>query len=369
MHAQLKSKIKSALAAVGLSVARAPESGSLVIARADRDDHLVEDWFVNLPPATTCLTGPIYLYDCGHKQLDRLHEIALRKAAARVGAEVIKTDHIDGILDGPKPSAVMFQYSEIWSIRQGYSSALIEDARRIEEQAPGCVIVNHPASGLIMGDKAAANAALSALVPIPKMQAGAPSEEKLFVNEAVGTKAPTYVTNDISEIGDGTYVTSYIDSVHEFASKTYHVSLRLMAVGPELLMVFVRARDTSEGSASVHDADTPRSPALLRNFHERIVEPNIEQLRQMARALGERLGIGLYGHDVVPCAATGKMYLCEAGYKPYDITYPQRMASIADELPAHLSGLYNGEFYFRSALSLVSQVAERGRSLRMSSAS
>lgn len=369
MHAQLKSRIKSALAAVGLSVRRVPESGSLVIARADRDDHLVEDWFVDLPPATTRLTGPIYLYDCGHKQLDRLHEIALRRAAARAGAEVIKTGHIDEILEGPVPSAVMFQYSEIWSIRQGYSSALIEDAGRIEERAPRCVIVNHPSSGLIMGDKVAANAALSGLVAMPKIQAGAVSDEKLFVNEAVGTKAPTYVTTDPGEVGDGKYVTSYIDSVHEFAGKTYHVCLRLMAVGTELLMVFVRARDTSEGSASVHDADTPRYPELLRDFHERIVEPNMGQLRQMTRALGERLGIGLYGHDVVPCAATGKMYLCEAGYKPYDVTYPQRMAPIADELPAHLSGLYNGEFYVRSALSLVSQVAERCRPLQVSNVS
>ena len=88
-----------------------------------------------------------------------------------------------------------------------------------------------------------------------------------------------------------------------------------MAVGPHCISIFLRLRPVEQGSASVHNTDTPLDAGLWNTMYERIVVPQAEKIRVLCKQISDGLGFAFYAHDILPERDTGRLLVCESGFK------------------------------------------------------
>jgi hypothetical protein len=211
---------------------------------------------------------------------------------------------------------------------RGELSMIIEVARR---RSASLLICNAPESGLIMGDKRTANRELTAAgVPMPA-EVTAPTGRLVFSNAPVGSGETVRVT---ATPDPAQYNVEFVDTTQTFEGVDYYVCLRAMAVGPLLGATFVRARPVSEGTASVHIANTPPNPKLLNFLYATVAAPRQAAIVAICRAAGTRLGLGFYAHDLLPPRGRDDVLLCETGFKFDDFSARDYLGHLRADLVA-----------------------------------
>src|SRR5262249_22980527 len=108
---------------------------------------------------------------------------------------------------------------------------------------------------------------------------------------------------------------------------------RALAVTGTMIAAFVRLRPTGQAEASVHAGDTPTDRDLISHFHTTLVEANRSRLFHLCEQIGKALGPGFYGHDVLPCRETGKLYVSETNFKFDDEDYRDALWPMSSDLP------------------------------------
>ena len=230
----------------------------------------------------------------------------------------------------PQPVTVVLVYSEVRMLRAGLDPTfqkVLEHARRL-----GAGVVHPPELGLTIADKLATRDLLiPAGIRMPELVTETGPMVPVFSNEFVGSNRPVQLHSS-GTLDPSRYNTRYIDAVHHYLGRPYHVSLRAMAVGATCIAVYVRARAVSEKNPSVHNKNTPVDRELLNHLHAEIVEPRRDEIHSICERIGSRLGPGFYAHDIVPERESGLLYVCETGFKFDDHAWRNRMAPLRGSL-------------------------------------
>jgi hypothetical protein len=216
-------------------------------------------------------------------------------------------------------------------------------------------VFNALPSGRIIGKKAPTNHHLTAqgiLMPSLAPQAGVP----VFSNAAASTSKPAWVVNASDGLDETRYNTEFIDTTVEVEGRAYLTTLRLMAVGPEVVLSYLGIRAKDLRRPSVHGVSTPRNAALYNAVYDQLFVQREAELRDLAVRLNKVLGPGFYHHDLLIEAGTGRILVCEVGYKFDPYAFSEHMAPISDQVPS-LAPLYDGSFARASADAVIA-VAE-----------
>ena len=184
----------------------------------------------------------------------------------------------------------------------------------------------------IIGDKRQANAFLSSSgVPMPRIADAKTVSGKIFSNARGGSKERVSIYDDINKIDEDRYNTEFVDTRIEYNEHVYYTTVRLMCIGTRLVQAYVRARPEAENDPSVHNADTPRNRELLDHLYGALVSQRIEEYAQLAEKIGSALDPGFYAHDILVANDSDKLFLCETGFKFFDISYWNVVESIVDD--------------------------------------
>lgn len=275
--------------------------------------------------------------------------ISLRKMA--VDSEILDFNQLlaRGRTSDPDSYALL-HYNELFVLKQRKVTWL--RAREKELKALGYRILHSVEYGRIIGDKNRQNKVLTgAGVPMPRALKDGDKFETAFSNEANDAHVPVHVINSGGSLDEDRYNTDYIDCRYDYQGEVFHVCLRAMAIGSEVLFAWVRASQ----EPNVRSRNTPVDADLIRHFHRLLVRPNMDRIKDISSGVKNALGVGFFAHDILPCAKSGKLYLCETNYKFYEGFYRFHMAPIADRhpVPAFFDGRKVGR---RMARALISQL-------------
>ena len=184
--------------------------------------------------------------------------------------------------------------------------------------------------GKVIGDKKTTNGFLAKRgIVMPRMKEL--EDQCIFSNARFGSQSYVSLHEHLSDADQNRYNTEFIDTRVQFQARVYFTAIRLMCIGSELVQVYVRARDEEEDNPSVHTADTPKDRELLKYLHRVLVTPRLADYRALAEKIGLVLGPGFYAHDVLIERDTGRLLICETGFKFYNGSYSRRMIGILDD--------------------------------------
>jgi hypothetical protein len=131
----------------------------------------------------------------------------------------------------------------------------------------------------------------------------------------MGSHAPVYVVDAGEPLDRDRYNTEWIDTRHSHNGRDYYVALRAMAVGRRCASIILRLRPVEQGDASVHNTDTPLDAELWNALYQRIVIPKTKAIWSICEQISDVLGLGFYAHDILPEHPSGRLLVCETGYK------------------------------------------------------
>ncbi len=163
---------------------------------------------------------------------------------------------------------------------------------------------------------------------INKEVPGEYSEYPVFSAAPTGTTQPTFVVPAGEKLDPERFNTQLVDTRYSYRGVPYHVSLRAMAVGSICTAIFVRARPAAEGTPNVHTTDTPRDVDLLNYLYGKLVLPNLGEILNLCRHVETKMGLGFYAHDILPCAKSSRLVLCETGFKFDEFTVREYFAGL-----------------------------------------
>lgn len=230
--------------------------------------------------------------------------------------------------------------------------SLYEQAMRQVAKADGAhrgAVFNDPTLGAMIARKDLTNSHLSkAGIAVPRMVTSDDTDAPVFANDIASTGAEVAIGYDPDR-----YNTEFIDTRVPYKGKDYYTTVRLLCVGGALIHCNVGARDASE-SASVHGRDAPMDPEMLEYLQGVLVHSRIDALKDLAKKLGDVLGLGFFGHDLVICNKTGIPHVCEVGFKFDANAYRTHLAPLADQLPSH-STLFDGGYEARAGQAFLAE--------------
>lgn len=221
----------------------------------------------------------------------------------------------------------------------------IDSDEIFDAQRRARVVFNHPSIGPLIGRKDEAHRLFTRngiAMPARSSKSGL-----VFSNAPHDSAAPANVVKDLSLVDPERYNTEFIDTRVKVGDREYYTTVRIMCVGREIIHAFVRARDVREGSASVHAKDTPLDAGLINYLQDLLVKPYLDNFRVLAESIELVLGPGFYSHDLL-IDKHGNVFVCEAGLKFSDDTYPGHLTSIAEACSCHAI-LFSDEFARSSA--------------------
>ncbi len=251
---------------------------------------------------------------------------------------------------------VILVYKETAALARRDFSMRVRVVERIARTHWNDVLQPH-ALGMLVADKLRTSRALAECgVPVPRVASTDRAEFPVFSNEIASSHAGVRVHQAGDRLDTRRFNTEYIDTLHTFRGKRFHVAVRAMCVGRSCVEILVRARPESEGDPSVHNADTPLDPDLLNFLYESIVVPRRDTITEICRAIGDRLGLGFYAHDILPCASSGRLYVCETGFKFDDMSFH----GILGSLQGRVSFIDRAAAAARSAAAFVAEARELG---------
>lgn len=214
-------------------------------------------------------------------------------------------------------------------------------------EAKARCVFNRPATGRIIGKKAPTNHHLTALgIAMPSL---APAEgTPIFSNAAASTSKPAWVVSDPEALDEERYNTEFIDTTVTVDGKDYLTTLRLMAVGPTVVLPYLGIRPKDLRRPSVHGVSTPRDADLYNKVFRKLYLDREDELRALAVDLNRALGPGFYHHDLLVESGSGRILVCEVGYKFDPYAFSEHMAPVQAQVPS-LHPLYDGRFARDSA--------------------
>lgn len=214
----------------------------------------------------------------------------------------------------------------------------------------GAEIIHPLDNGLLIADKPAVNRLLGQVIPMPPVVESGTA----FSADPYGSGRRVMALDVASPEAAGRYNTRLIDTTYEFDGSSYYLSLRAMTVGPVVTSVFARCRPVADGNLSVHNKDTPLDPPLLNHLHEFVVVPARPEIERICALSGKLLASGFYAYDILPERGTGRLHVCELGYKLHDPTLAHHLAPIAAQLEFYEDSL--GEsFLVRNSRAFIDQ--------------
>ncbi|KUJ85739.1 hypothetical protein AVO45_01785 [Ruegeria marisrubri] len=232
-------------------------------------------------------------------------------------------------------SYVLLHYNELFVVQNNKVGWL--RAREREMQALGHKLLHSVEQGQIVGNKVRQNQVLTAAgVPMPTLVRVGDRFDTVFSNAVSDAHVPVQLIKRADEIDTSRYNTEYVDCRHEYDGKLWHVCIRAQAIGGQVLFSWVRASD----EPNVRTRNTPVDAGLIRHFHERLVRPNLAQIQEIALGVKKALGVGLFAHDILPCAQSGRLLLCETNFKFYEGFYRFHMSPIRAQHP--VPALFDG---------------------------
>ena len=213
--------------------------------------------------------------------------------------------------------------------------------------AKATCVFNQPVTGRIIGKKAETNLHLTTHgIAMPSLS---PAEgAAIFSNAAASTSKPAWVVSDPEGLDETRYNTEFIDTTVTVDGKDYLTTLRLMAVGPTVVLPYVGVRPKDLRRPSVHGVSTPRDAELYNKIFQILFLDHEAELRALAVNLNRALGPGFYHHDLLVEHGTGRILVCEVGYKFDPYAFSEHMAPVKDQIPS-LHPLYDGSFARDSA--------------------
>lgn len=222
----------------------------------------------------------------------------------------------------PERTVVVCIYREVGYVPKGESlMSILENAD---------LVFNHPKSGLIIANKPLANAALSAAgCSVPLSAEALDHGSTIFSNEISASGAATQTIQKSDSLDETRHNTQYIDTRQTFEGQEYHTTMRLMCINDKITHLIMRARNVTEGDASVHAKDTPKNAELINFLWRKALEDAGDQFQKIANTVYSTFGPGFYSHDTLLDKETHQVYICETGYKFDDNAYQRRVNEIA----------------------------------------
>lgn len=278
---------------------------------------------------------------------------SMTRALGRQGvdSEVVTSDEL--LERGPARHArahVVLHYNELTFSRSGHHDALRDIETRLRDQ--GYTLHHGSDSALIIADKRRQNTELSAAgVPMPARIIGQSGDRETFTNEAMNAHTDVAILPPGTPVDETRYNAEYIDTVHHSMGRDYYTSIRSLCFGKTVLVSWMRTNDAASGNPNVRSRTTRPDAQVIADLHERLVKGNRRQLRRIAAGVADRLGANFYAHDLLPCARTGKLYLCETNFKFYEGMYRWQMKPIKDEHP--VGDMFNGRRFARRASRVI----------------
>ena len=216
------------------------------------------------------------------------------------------------------------------------------DAEVAVAEAKAACVFNGLATGRIIGSKSATNHHLTAQgVAMPSLSP--PEGTPVFSNEAASTSKPAWVVSDPEALDETRYNTEFIDTTVTVAGKDYLTTLRLMAVGPTVVLPYLGIRPKDLQRPSVHGVSTPRDAELYNEVYRQLFLDREAELHRLAEQLNRALGPGFYHHDLLIERGSGRILVCEVGYKFDPYAFSEHMAPVRAQVPS-LRPLYDGSF-------------------------
>lgn len=248
------------------------------------------------------------------------------------GAIVFTPDALEACM-GPRTTLVHLYNEE---------NIIPTDAEVADAEAKSVCVFNPLGTGRIIGKKAATNLHLTAQgIAMPSLSP--PEGAAIFSNAAASTSKPAWVVSDPDGLDETRYNTEFIDTTVTVDGKDYLTTLRLMAVGPTVVLPYVGIRRKDLKRPSVHGVSTPRDAALYNEVYQRLFLDREAELRALAVDLNRALGPGFYHHDLLIERGSGRILVCEVGYKFDPFAFSEHMAPVQDRIPS-LQPLYDGRF-------------------------
>ncbi len=233
-------------------------------------------------------------------------------------------DQVHEAMSGQMPTVLVSVYPED---RVQIASSKMDG---IEEKA--VAVYNRASLGPILADKqeTADFFRVNDLPTPPPAQ----SDSRAFTNARYGSHKGAALVEPGSALDKRRHNTQFIDTTVSFENTSYHTTVRLLAIGEDIVHAFVRARDTGDADPSVHEGDTPENPALLEFLQVELVEKRFEDFETLARRLADKMGSGFFVHDLLLESDSDRIFVCESGLK---FDYGQnwlRFEPISDQLPS-----------------------------------
>ena len=216
------------------------------------------------------------------------------------------------------------------------------DASVAAAEASAVCVFNPLSTGRIIGEKTATNQHLTAQgIAMPSLapHKGTP----VFSNAAASTSKPAWLVSDPEALDETRYNTEFIDTTVTVNGKDYLTTLRLMAVGPRVVLPYVGIRSKDLRRPSVHGVSTPRDAELNNKVFQILFLDREAELRALAVQLHQALGPGFYHHDLLIERGSGRILVCEVGYKFDPYAFSEHMTPVKDQVPS-LQPLYDGRF-------------------------
>lgn len=185
----------------------------------------------------------------------------------------------------------------------------------------------------MLANKVTTNALFAELdVPTPAMVAADSfNGGRIFANAMAESAADARILDSQERLDARQYNTQFIDTTQVWQGREYYVCPRAVCAGRRCVAILVRAAPKDLGNASVHVRNTPRDPSLLNHLYALLLQ-DLDAIAHLCDAVGRRLGPGLYAHDLLPEQESGRIFICETGFKVQNDSFARRMAPISGEL-------------------------------------
>jgi hypothetical protein len=257
-------------------------------------------------------------------------------------------DELPSKLDRYRDQPIILVYREIWAATNAEFGARVAQAEKLARECTEQVWHGLTLARLI-ADKSATNRTLAdAGIPVPKLALGDRAPSLVFSNENSASGALAFLVDPGSNLDPARYNTEFVDTVQVYNNKAYFVCLRAMCVGATCTAIYVRARATAEKNASVHNKDTPQDAGLLNHLYWNVVHPRETRIANLCASIAERLGSGFFSHDILPCNSSGKLYVCETGFKFDDRALRIQLGGLGARIPFndHVASIEAGAHAF-----------------------
>lgn len=219
--------------------------------------------------------------------------------------------------------------------------------------ASAAVVFNSVRTGAVIGHKARTNAWLSgAGIAMPSMQPRPGAT--VFSNAPAATSHFAWLVDDPAKLDPDRYNTEFIDTTFDFGPKSYFATVRLLCVGRTIVHAFVGLRSAHRERPSVHGVTTPLNAPLFNAAYRQLYLDRQDDMRDLAIRLNAVLGPGFYHHDLLVERGSGKIYLCEVGYKFDAYAFGSHMEPIRADTPS-LEPFFNGDYARLSADALLAE--------------